>query len=168
MTLYDLVRGTRRHGPLARYLLDIGDDELKVLSYIAGRLELGRKKYGALDVNAPKRDWGVELGEEAADALVYAAAKALRKKPDPLADAIDDWHNGAGLGVPLYAYLGWTAEEYASWVRDPSAGPGWPPPHGNRCHSRCAIEPETWVTHCAALAEIERQMGIVAVERAMR
>lgn len=63
---------------LVDYLLGLGDGELMVLSFIAERLEQGRRLHGDLDVLGDRRDWGVELGEEAADALVYAAALRLR------------------------------------------------------------------------------------------
>jgi hypothetical protein len=35
---------------------------------------------------------------------------------DTIDDFIDQWHDGAGEGMPLYEYLGMTLEEYAAWV----------------------------------------------------
>lgn len=32
-------------------------------------------------------------------------------------DAISEWHLGAGPGVELHAFLGWTWEEYVEWAR---------------------------------------------------
>ncbi len=64
---------------LVNYLRFLGDGELMVLSFIAERLEEGRRLHGDLDILGDRRDWAVELGEEAADALVYAAALRLRE-----------------------------------------------------------------------------------------
>ena len=57
----------------------LGDDELRVLLYVASRLRMGAQQYGRLDLATDRRDWRVELGQEAADALVYAACAALAK-----------------------------------------------------------------------------------------
>jgi hypothetical protein len=51
-------------------------DALRLLDHIVTRLELGRQRYGDLDLAAP-RDWGKELGEELVDALVYHTAREL-------------------------------------------------------------------------------------------
>lgn len=32
-------------------------------------------------------------------------------------DAIDHWHEAHAIGQPLHDYLGWTEDEYASWVQ---------------------------------------------------
>ncbi|MGY1946670.1 hypothetical protein [Nocardia asiatica] len=42
---------------------------------------------------------------------------------DEIDDLIDAWHNGAGYGMPLYEYLGWTWNEYKAWVENPAAVP---------------------------------------------
>jgi hypothetical protein len=55
----------------------LGNDELRVLLYVADRLRMGATQYGRLDLATDARDWRVELGQEAADALVYAACRAL-------------------------------------------------------------------------------------------
>ena len=89
MTLYNLVvdayepaeTQARNAIRTVSYLLALGDDELRVLSLIAERLAQGRATYGPLDIGGDYRDWRVELGYEAADALVYAAAEALRRAP---------------------------------------------------------------------------------------
>jgi hypothetical protein len=31
---------------------------------------------------------------------------------------IAEWHDGAGQGLDLHEYLGWTREQYKTWVRD--------------------------------------------------
>lgn len=31
-------------------------------------------------------------------------------------NAIDAWHDGAGPGLELHEYLGWTWDEYKLWV----------------------------------------------------
>lgn len=57
----------------------LGDDELQVLVFVACRLAAGQEQYGRLDIKRDPRDWKRELGEEAADALVYSAILALAK-----------------------------------------------------------------------------------------
>lgn len=61
---------------LARRLPCLGLDELRLVDYVVARLQLGRERYGELDLAAP-RDWGKELAEELVDALVYQAAREL-------------------------------------------------------------------------------------------
>ena len=63
------------------------DDALAVMDYIAARLEVGRDRYGGLDLSTP-RDWAEEERQEHADAVVYRAAAEivrLRKRQDPVA-----------------------------------------------------------------------------------
>jgi hypothetical protein len=61
---------------LASRLACLGLDEIRLIDHVVTRLELGRERYGELDLSAP-RDWGKELGEELVDALVYQAAREL-------------------------------------------------------------------------------------------
>lgn len=61
---------------LASRLACLGLDEIRLIDHVVTRLELGRERYGELDLSAP-RDWGKELGEELVDALVYHAAREL-------------------------------------------------------------------------------------------
>lgn len=35
---------------------------------------------------------------------------------EELLDAIDEWHDGAGVGMDLHEYLGWTWAEFTTWV----------------------------------------------------
>lgn len=58
-------------------------DELRVVISILSRLELGRARYGLLDLDADPRDWQRELGEELLDAVVYAACVRLTKGGTP-------------------------------------------------------------------------------------
>ncbi len=51
-------------------------DAVRLIDHVVTRLELGRERYGDLDLAAP-RDWSKELGEELIDALVYQAANVL-------------------------------------------------------------------------------------------
>ena len=46
-------------------------DELRVLSVILGRLELGRGRYGYLDLKRDRRDFKRERAEEYVDAHIY-------------------------------------------------------------------------------------------------
>ena len=61
---------------LASRLQPAGLDELRVIDRILGRLELGRQRYGELDLTAP-RDWRAERFEEQLDALVYQVCAEL-------------------------------------------------------------------------------------------
>lgn len=63
---------------VSRRLLDCNLDELRVLDVLLGRLELGRSRYGHLDLAKP-RDWAREEAEEHADAAVYRACGELSK-----------------------------------------------------------------------------------------
>ncbi len=51
---------------------------IEVLAYIAGRLVMGRKQYGDINVN-DGRDWSEELRQEMADGAVYATCMILEK-----------------------------------------------------------------------------------------
>lgn len=52
-------------------------DELRVISVILGRLELGRQRYGYLDLKRDDRDFKRERAEEYADAAIYDACDEL-------------------------------------------------------------------------------------------
>jgi hypothetical protein len=61
---------------LAGRLPAASHDELRVIDRVLGRLELGRDRYGLLDLAKP-RDWRRERFEERLDALVYDACEEL-------------------------------------------------------------------------------------------
>ena len=66
-------------------LLDgMGDDELKVMLYVAKRIDHGRAEYGGLNIS--RGDWRKELAEEQADSIVYVACDAIKRylDADPL------------------------------------------------------------------------------------
>lgn len=65
-----LIRELGRRLPLA------SPDEVRVLDRVLQRLELGRDRYGALDLSRP-REWRRELREELLDALVYDVCEEL-------------------------------------------------------------------------------------------
>jgi hypothetical protein len=65
-----LIRDIGRRLPLA------SPDEVRVLDRVLQRLELGRDRYGALDLSRP-REWRRELREELLDALVYDVCEEL-------------------------------------------------------------------------------------------
>lgn len=70
---------TQRRGlvaDLTRRLALANHDELRVVCAILLRLELGRERYGLLDLSRP-RDWRKERREELLDALVYDVAEQL-------------------------------------------------------------------------------------------
>ena len=50
------------------------------------------------------------------------ACLAGDRDPDDIDDYIDEWHAG-GSGVPLWAFLGMTRDEYGAWVASPSRLP---------------------------------------------
>ncbi len=60
-------------------LLLCNEDELRVLDVILGRLELGRDRYGHLDL-AKSRDWDAEEAEELLDARIYRACDVIQKR----------------------------------------------------------------------------------------
>lgn len=60
-------------------IAELGDDEAKVLAYLADRLTEGQRRYGALDLANDPRDWRKERSEEIADLLVYGAFEELKK-----------------------------------------------------------------------------------------
>lgn len=57
---------------------ELGEDEVRVLARIAGRLLLGAEIYGRLDVARDTRDFAKEAREEIEDSLVYFACQHLR------------------------------------------------------------------------------------------
>jgi hypothetical protein len=74
-----VTTGIERRGLLASLagrLPAASHDELRVIDRVLGRLELGRDRYGLLDLAKP-RDWRRERFEERLDALVYDACEEL-------------------------------------------------------------------------------------------
>jgi hypothetical protein len=61
---------------LARRQQNCSLDELRVQDRVLGRLELGRQRYGELDLSKP-RNWQRERFEERLDALVYDVCDEL-------------------------------------------------------------------------------------------
>ena len=62
-------------------IIDIlGDDEVRVLARIAGRLLRGLELYGCLDLAQDVRDFDTEAREEVEDCLVYLACRWLRDR----------------------------------------------------------------------------------------
>lgn len=68
-----LVRDVARRLQLASL------DEIRVADRVLARLELGRERYGLLDLAKP-RDWRRELREELLDSLVYDVAGELAQE----------------------------------------------------------------------------------------
>jgi hypothetical protein len=58
---------------LAMLMLELGNDEQRVVLAIAQRLALGRRQYGALDLATDQRTWMREAYEEALDMSNYLA-----------------------------------------------------------------------------------------------
>lgn len=57
-------------------------DELRVLDVLLARLELGRSRYGHLDLARDQRDFRAEGAEELADLAIYRACDYLAKRDD--------------------------------------------------------------------------------------
>jgi hypothetical protein len=55
-------------------------DELRVLMFVAERINKGRLEYGPLSINHFTKDAGAEAAEEAADLLVYAGIDYLVRR----------------------------------------------------------------------------------------
>ena len=64
---------------LAAVTSQLGDDELRVLTFIAQRLLGGATQYGALDLATDRRNFARERGEEIGDMLVYWACEDLKR-----------------------------------------------------------------------------------------
>ena len=60
-------------------MLDLNDDEQRVLLAIAKRLAMGREQYGALDLATDPRDWTKEAYEEALDMSNYLAMALVKR-----------------------------------------------------------------------------------------
>lgn len=75
----DSTRRDALHRNISSRLLLCNVDELRVLDVLLGRLELGRHRYGHLDL-AASRDWDKEEAEEHADAAIYRACNVLSKR----------------------------------------------------------------------------------------
>lgn len=56
----------------------LGEDERRVLTEIALRLEVGAAQYGRLQIASDRRSWTTEASEEFMDAAVYLAIAMLR------------------------------------------------------------------------------------------
>lgn len=65
---------------LVTRVLDLHEDELRVLLRIADRLADGQHRYGILRLETDRRDWDNEARAEALDLAVYMAC-ALERRP---------------------------------------------------------------------------------------
>lgn len=77
---------------LAARLLLCNLDELRVLDVLLGRLELGRERYGFLDLSKA-RDWDHEEAEELLDARIYRAISKLQltdEQVEVILQAVDE------------------------------------------------------------------------------
>jgi hypothetical protein len=73
----DSERCTDRRADLRNRLELCSHDELRVLDVILGRLELGRQRYGYLDLGRDIRDFKRERAEEYVDLAIYDACDYL-------------------------------------------------------------------------------------------
>ncbi len=69
---------------IAARLLRCNHDELRVIDVLLARLELGRDRYGHLDL-ARARDWDRDEAEELLDMRVYHACAAITRRDEQLA-----------------------------------------------------------------------------------
>jgi hypothetical protein len=70
------VRAVGLRRDLGRRCVLANLDELRIVDHVLQRLELGRERYGHLDLSRP-RNWRKERFEERLDALVYDVAEEL-------------------------------------------------------------------------------------------
>lgn len=70
----------RPRSELAAIVEKLGDDEVRVLMRIGGRLLHGRELCGRLDLAEDVRDFDTEAREEVEDCLVYLACRWLRDR----------------------------------------------------------------------------------------
>lgn len=68
---------TRYRAELAAVVDGLGADEVRTLLYLAQRLAMGARQYGALDLASDRRDWDDEARAETADLAVYATFALL-------------------------------------------------------------------------------------------
>jgi hypothetical protein len=72
---------------LSATLSGLGDNEIRVVSWLARRLLVGQRRYGRVDLAGDRRDWRRERAEEIADLLVYSGfeelSRVLRDGGDP-------------------------------------------------------------------------------------
>ena len=73
----DIVRTDAIRRSIVARLEPCSRDEIRVIDYVLSRLELGRDRYGALDLTRDDRDWAEEERQEHADAIVYRACAEL-------------------------------------------------------------------------------------------
>lgn len=109
---------------LARRQQILALDELRVLDRVQQRLELGRQRYGVLDLAAP-RDWRAERFEEELDALVYQVCGELAAEDlarASLREAARAEMVGGAIALPGEALREWRNREAQSTrVTDESA-----------------------------------------------
>lgn len=72
----DPIRREALQRTIGARLLLCNVDELRVLDQVLVRLEIGRHRYGHLDL-AKSRDWDKEEAEELLDARIYRACQVL-------------------------------------------------------------------------------------------
>lgn len=70
----------RPRAELEAIIGQLGDDEVRVLTRIAGRLLHGLELYGCLDLAEDVRDFDTEAREEVEDCLVCLACRWLRDR----------------------------------------------------------------------------------------
>lgn len=67
-----------REAALAILARRLGDDELELVTLVAARARVGQRRYGRLVLAHDRRDFAVEMIEEAVDAIWYGAAVLIR------------------------------------------------------------------------------------------
>lgn len=85
----DPIRRSALARVVARRLDACALDELRVIDRVLERLELGRQRYGALDLSVP-RNWRRERAEERLDALVYDVCAELAAEDAERAELHED------------------------------------------------------------------------------
>ncbi len=65
---------------ISEHLGECSVDELRAVNVLLARLEIGRRKYGALDISTDPRDWNLEADEEIADLSIYLSFARLTRR----------------------------------------------------------------------------------------
>lgn len=96
-------RCVERRDDLERRLRLCSFDELRVLGVILSRLELGRERYGYLDLSRDRRDWKRERAEEYVDLAIYDACDVLsfddERARHSVCEAHDEMHARVSRGL---------------------------------------------------------------------
>lgn len=105
------VAAIRLLDSLKQRLCQCSEDELAVVDILLARLELGRERYGFLDLSKP-RDWDREEAEEWLDAAIYRACKTVAQREREQCEAADKFAANSPVEFGLNEFLENTPAEF--------------------------------------------------------